>query len=203
MQLQLQRMDSLLGKGQLEKVRGNLALALQQTTRLHRLVENVLDLSQIQAGRLVLAREEVDLAQLVCDVAARFAEAAQKASTEVVLRTSGPVVGRWDRLRLEQVVINLLSNALKFGRGKPVELRVEACAGTAVLMATDHGLGIGAEDLSRIFERFERAVTVNAYSGLGLGLFITRQIVEAHGGSIRAASLSGEGATFTVELPLG
>lgn len=114
-----------------------------------------------------------------------------------------PVVGAWDASRLEQVVINLLWNALKFGAGRPIELRVERRADAALLTLTDQGIGISPEAQARIFERFGRGVPASHYGGLGLGLFIARAIVEAHGGTIGVASEPGRGSTFTVELPLG
>jgi signal transduction histidine kinase len=110
-------------------------------------------------------------------------------------------VGEWDRVRLEQVVTNLLSNAAKYGSSRPVEVTVSGDGTTAVLSIRDHGIGIPPEHQSRIFERFERAVSDRHYGGLGLGLWIVRQIVEALGGSIRVESETGEGSTFTVLLP--
>jgi signal transduction histidine kinase len=104
-------------------------------------------------------------------------------------------------MRIEQVVSNLLANALKYGDGKPIEVRVTRSDGWARLIVHDHGIGIGPDDLDRIFERFERAVSPRHYGGLGLGLYIARQIVEAHGGSISAHSEPGVGSTFTVALP--
>jgi signal transduction histidine kinase len=99
-------------------------------------------------------------------------------------------------------VTNLLSNAMKFGAGKPIEITVEeAPAGTGRLVVTDHGIGIPSDRLQSIFERFERACSARAYGGLGLGLYIVRNIVEALGGTVRADSVLGSGATFTVELP--
>jgi signal transduction histidine kinase len=109
--------------------------------------------------------------------------------------------GHWDRLRLEQVISNLLSNAAKYGAGHPVEVAVEADGERARLREKDGGIGIAPEDQARIFERFERASGVGHIHGLGLGLWITRQIVEAHGGSIRVESAVGQGSTFVVELP--
>jgi signal transduction histidine kinase len=111
-------------------------------------------------------------------------------------------VGRWDRLRVEQVLMNLLSNAFKYGSGQPIDVVVTSDGTTAKLTVTDHGIGIAAVDQRRIFDRFERASSAIHFGGLGLGLFITRQIVEALGGTIGVTSELGEGSTFTVELPL-
>jgi signal transduction histidine kinase len=112
------------------------------------------------------------------------------------------VVGFWDAFRLDQVATNLVGNALKYGAGKPVTVRVAASGGRAVLTVTDHGIGIPPEDQDRIFGKFERAVSERHYGGLGLGLWITRQAVEAMGGAIRVRSTPGVETVFTVELPL-
>ena len=170
--------------------------------RLNALVNELLDVTRIHAGRLRLDLEQVDLTALVQDVAARFELPATQAHSPIHLELSGPAVGAWDRLRLEQVVTNLLSNALKYGAGKPVRLRVSADATCARLVVRDEGIGIAPESLPRLFGRFERAVSERHYGGLGLGLYITRQIVEALGGSVSVVSAPGAGATFTVELPL-
>ena len=105
-------------------------------------------------------------------------------------------------MRLEQVVVNLLSNAIKYGAGQPIVVRIELEGGNARLIVRDRGIGIAVADQARIFERFERAVSLD-YGGLGLGLHITREIVRAHGGTIRVESELGEGAAFIVELPRG
>jgi len=114
----------------------------------------------------------------------------------------GPVVGRWDEDKLARVITNLLDNALKFGQGRPVEATIEACSGRVRLEITDHGIGIAPEALSRVFDKFTRAVSVRSYGGLGLGLHIVRRLVEAHRGSVEVASEPGIATTFTVELPL-
>jgi signal transduction histidine kinase len=111
-------------------------------------------------------------------------------------------VGQWDRLRLEQVVTNLLTNALKYGAGRPVRLALEAEGGSARLCVQDEGIGIAPEAQGRIFEKFERAVSDRHYGGLGLGLYITREIVHALGGSVSVESAPGQGARFRVTLPL-
>jgi signal transduction histidine kinase len=113
------------------------------------------------------------------------------------------VIGRWDRLRIEQVVENLLSNALKYGGAQPISVIVERNGEEARLTVRDRGIGIDAADQQRIFDRFERAVASQRAGGFGLGLWITKQIVDAHGGSIRVESTPGSGSAFLVELPLG
>ncbi|HUL57973.1 MAG TPA: ATP-binding protein [Anaeromyxobacteraceae bacterium] len=171
--------------------------------RLARLVDALLDVSRITAGRLRLDREPVDLADVVRDVVARAAEEAAEAACAVTVAAAAPVTGTWDRGRIEQVVTNLLGNAIKYGRGKPVEVAVSAEGGRARLVVRDHGIGIDPVHRARIFERFERAVSSREYGGLGLGLWIVRSIVEAHGGAVSVASAPGAGSTFTVELPRG
>ena len=173
----------------------------RNASRLNALVNELLDVTRLHAGRLRLDLEEVDLTTLVQDVTARFELPATQAQSPIHLHTPGPIVGTWDRLRLEQVVTNLLSNALKYGAGKPVVVHVEANDGLARLVVRDEGIGIAPESLPRLFGRFERAVSERHYGGLGLGLYITRQIVEALGGTVSVRSTPGAGATFTVELP--
>lgn len=174
-----------------------------QLMRLTRLIDNLLDVSRITAGRLDFEPEEVDLAQVVRESVDRLRDEATRGGTPLVLHADTPVCGFWDRLRLEQVVTNLLTNAVKYGNGHPVELRVEQHAdGRARLTVQDHGIGISPENQARIFERFERAVSERQYGGLGLGLWITRQIVTALEGEIYVESAAGEGSLFTVELPL-
>jgi signal transduction histidine kinase len=176
--------------------------AERTSERLVALVDGLLDVGRITAGQLQLEREEVDLVPLAHDAVGRMTEALGRGGCEVRLLTDATVRGRWDRVRLEQVLGNLLSNAAKYGRGRPVEVRVEALKeGGARLRVRDEGLGIAPEDQPRIFERFERAVSDPHLKGLGLGLWISREIIDAHGGSIHVDSAPGAGATFTVELP--
>jgi signal transduction histidine kinase len=164
-----------------------------------RLVEELLDVSRITAGRLALDRERVDLVALVREVVGRYPEPERK--SPITVQADGALVGPWDRLRLEQVVSNLVGNALKYGDGKPIEVEVEHADHHAILRVRDHGIGISADDQQRIFERYERAVADRNVGGLGLGLWIVRQVVEAHGGRISVESEPGNGATFVVEIP--
>lgn len=184
-----------------DRPRGRLKLALRQTDRLAKLVEHLLDLSRVSAGKLELALEDVDLSMSVQDIVERLADEARRADCRVELESFEGAHGFWDRLRVEQVVTNLLSNAIKYGRGKPVEVSVRTSERAVTLSVRDHGIGISAGDLNRLFQPFERAASHRHYSGLGLGLFISRQIVDAHGGSIHVTSQPGLGSTFVVELP--
>jgi signal transduction histidine kinase len=143
----------------------------------------------------------VDLAAITRDVVERFSDEAVKARCTVEV-ASESVVGDWDRLRLEQIVTNLLTNAFKFGPGHSIEIAVARAGANARLTVTDHGIGIAREDLDRIFRRFEQAGSTRGHGGLGLGLYIVRGIVEAHGGTIRVDSEPEMGSTFTIELPV-
>lgn len=176
----------------------------RQVKRLAGLVNDLLDVSNIRAGRLALTLkpQQCDLAALVRDVAGRFDTEVKRAGCEIRVHAPAPVQGAWDSSRLEQVVTNLLANAVKYGPGHPVTLSVEEVEGRARLTVRDRGIGIAPENLQRIWGKFERAVSERHYGGLGLGLYISRQIVEALGGTVRAESTLGHGATFIVELPL-
>jgi signal transduction histidine kinase len=126
----------------------------------------------------------------------------ERSESHLVLDIEERLPGRWDPMALETVAGNLLSNAIKFGSARPIEVAVARDDGSARLTITDHGIGIPVEQQSRIFERFERAVSSRHYGGFGLGLWVARHLVEAHGGTIEVASRQGEGSRFTVSLPL-
>ncbi|QSQ24194.1 PAS domain-containing protein [Pyxidicoccus parkwayensis] len=173
----------------------------RQLSRLSSLVRELLDVSRITAGRLRLEREELDLAALAREMVPRFSEDLARAGCELRLDAPGPARGHWDRMRLEQVLQNLLSNAIKYGRGRPIEVRVGADADKAWLVVRDEGMGIAPEGQARLFQRFERLASERHYGGLGLGLWIVKQIVDALDGRILVESAPGRGSTFTVELP--
>jgi PAS domain S-box-containing protein len=171
----------------------------RQIERLKQLVVFFLEASRATSGQLDLDLEAVDLAQLVRESVARFQDRCDQTGSRVEVRAEESRVGRWDRRRLEQVVNNLLSNALKFGRGKPIEISVDGDADVARFEVRDHGGGIAAEEQEKIFERFQQGA--GATTGVGLGLYIVRRIVEALGGAIGVESRLGAGATFRVQLP--
>jgi signal transduction histidine kinase/CHASE1-domain containing sensor protein len=186
-------------RGTPEQIAGKADAIRRSVDRLARLVSSLLDISRIGAGRLDLELEELDLAEVAREVVDRFEDEARRARCTIALDAE-PARGRWDRTRLDQVLTNLLSNALKYGPEKPVLVRVESAGDRAVLSVQDRGIGISEGDQRRIFQRFERAVSRRNYGGFGLGLWIVRQIVEALGGTVRVESVPGRGSTFTVEL---
>ena len=175
---------------------------LRQAERLTNLIQNLLDVSRIAGGRLTLEPEEVDLAMVIHEVTDHYRNELVKAGSALQLAVSGPLLAVVDRIRFDQIVTNLLSNAIKYGEGSPIELSLQRADGRARLKVRDFGIGIAPEHQMRIFERVERAVPSRHYGGLGLGLWIARQLVEAHGGSITVESAEGKGSTFTVDLPL-
>jgi PAS domain S-box-containing protein len=177
------------------------APALRSARRLAGLVEMLLDVSRIATGRLELSKQSVDLVQLAREAIDRYADEAKRVGSEMVLEGDASMQGSWDALRLEQVFANLLGNALKYAAGSSVTIRVSGRDGEARFEVADRGPGIGAEDVARIFGRFERAAPSRHYGGLGLGLYIARQVVEAHGGTIGVHETPGGGATFSVVLP--
>lgn len=177
-----------------------LKLANRQVLRLGTLIEQLLDVSRISAGRLSLERSETKLEEVLREVIERFAP---ESGPAVRVRGAIPnVVGIWDAGRIDQIFTNLISNALKYGNGRPVDVTVEAGEDDVIIAVIDRGDGIAPEDQERIFERFERLVSHRHHGGFGLGLWITRQLVEAHGGTVDVESERGAGATFRVILPL-
>jgi len=205
LQITLQRLLTPSSKGSLETVpstrlREMLARSERQVQRLALLIENLLDVSRITAGQIQLNLQEFDLAEAARDVAGRFSDELVRAECDLSICCDGPVYGLWDRLRMEQVVTNLLANAIKYGACKPIRLVVECVNGSAALTVEDRGIGIEAHQIPRLFGRFQRAVSSRSYGGLGLGLYIARQIIEAHGGRIRVSSELGVGSAFTVEV---
>jgi len=175
--------------------------AVRQTERLSRLIERLLDVSRIAQGRVEMALERFDLSALVRQVADDFRDPSLESRAPLQLDVPERVEGCWDRLRLEQVLVNLLSNAVKYGAGKPIVVSLEADDHKVRLKVADRGIGIAPDDVDRIFGRFQRAAPIRNYGGLGLGLYITRYIVEAHRGSIAVESELEHGSTFVVELP--
>ncbi|EPX59796.1 hypothetical protein D187_002540 [Cystobacter fuscus DSM 2262] len=202
--LRLQLMRQELGRPEVdvERLLGHVEAAGAQVRRVTALMDSLLDATRITSGRLTLRREQdVNLAAVVRDVVSSFELQAARANCPLELEAPARVLGQWDVLRLEQIVTNLLSNALKFGAGGTVSVRVEEDEGWARLTVRDEGIGMDESMRARLFRRFERGVSERHYGGLGLGLFITQQVTEALGGRIRVQSAPGSGSTFIVELP--
>ncbi|HEX9296595.1 MAG TPA: GAF domain-containing protein [Polyangiaceae bacterium] len=186
----------------LTKLDERLEKASHAGLRLENLINEMLDFSRIAAGRLRLEPETFELGALVRETVERFSEQAMRARAPISLQAPPDVVGVWDRLRIDQVLSNLIANAIKYGRGKPIDVSLAAEADEVVIRVVDRGIGIEPNQQKKIFDRFERAVGAREFGGFGLGLWISRQIVEASGGRIEVASTLGQGSTFTVRLPM-
>jgi signal transduction histidine kinase len=187
----------------LESKLGRAIVAANTTAdRLVSLVDNLLDVSRLHAARLVLHLEPVVLPDLLADVAARLREHAAETGSSIELQVPRRIVGIWDRSRIEQVVTNLLTNAIKYGKGRPIALSAHEVGGRLQLRVKDAGIGISRADQSRIFRAFERVATGGRVGGLGLGLYIGQQIAAAHGGTLAVESDVERGATFILDLPL-
>ena len=174
----------------------------RQIQSMVRLIDDMLDISRIRSNRLSIRPSQVDLHTLLQRVVGNLANQAASAGTTITLENGHAITGTWDEFRIEQVVINLLTNALRYGGGKPVKVGAVPTEEGVRIEVTDQGMGISEEDRQRIFEQFERAAGNDGTGGLGLGLFITQQLVEAHGGRICVQSVRGEGSTFSVTLPM-
>lgn len=185
-----------------DKLRAMVDRDERQILSLIRLIEDMLDVSRIRTGKLSIRPSRFNLTQMVAGVVERFEPQAAAISTHITFSGEEGVVGTWDEFRIEQVVVNLLSNALRYGGKGPVEVRVQLAPNGARIDVQDHGIGISAENQKRIFQQFERVSAKHVVAGLGLGLFISEQIVSAHGGTISVMSAVGEGALFRVTLPL-
>lgn len=199
--LNLQLLHRISGNpANFEKVRPLVERSREQVGRISTLVDRLLDVTRIRAGTFELFREKINLSALISEIVSRFA--GEHASVSFSSAIQAKIEGEWDRVRMDQVLTNLLSNAVKYGCGKPVEVSAEVERDQAVIAVRDHGLGISPENLGRIFDRFERAASNAQSESLGLGLWITKQIVQAHRGSIIAESEPGDGARFIIRLPL-
>ena len=192
--------QSLAGSAHAER----LDKAQREVDRLAALTNRLLDVARIAAGGFTAELADMDLVDLVHTAVARMQPDAAMADSHIAVSAPLSLVGHWDRAALDQVVTNLLSNAVKFGRGHPIGVTVERQTASGVRVTVrDHGLGVEPGDRERIFEQFERGVSDRSFGGLGLGLWIARQIVSAHGGRIGVADVAGPGAEFFVELPTG
>ena len=173
----------------------------RQIRNMVRLIEDMMDVSRIRSGTLSVRPVKIELSLLLQRVVDDLAQQAAAVGSTITLQAPEPVDGWWDEFRIEQVAVNLLTNALRYGSGKPVEVSLSPAPDGAHIEVRDHGIGISQEDQKRIFRQFERAGGGRSADGLGLGLFITQQLVEAHGGSIKVYSEPGNGSVFILHLP--
>jgi signal transduction histidine kinase len=206
LRIRIHALERLVSRGELEAVPKQKLAALfsgaeGQVVRMARLVDDLLDVTRMSLKRLHLSPEPMDLSQAARDVVERHRAEIAAAGCSLRVEAPSPVSGTWDRLRIEQVITNLLTNALKYAPRSAVEIRVAGNGGHAAVTVRDEGPGISEADQARILRPFERASTDPAVGGFGLGLFIVHEIVEAHGGVLRLESAPGQGSTFTVELP--
>jgi signal transduction histidine kinase len=174
----------------------------RQIKSIIRLIEDMLDVSRIKNGKLSIQPGDANLSVLVRQVAEDLTPLAKEAGTVIQLEAETEVAGYWDAFRIEQIIINLITNAIRYGKGKPVQVALKREGELAIVQVTDHGIGISEHEQKNIFEAFERASGNEVRAGLGLGLYISRKLAEAHGGEITVLSQKDVGSTFTLRLPL-
>lgn len=206
MQLQIQvmqwQMKQLSNEPYTSDLMDSLKKQEEHLLRISRIVDNILDDSKITEGRLSLQVEKFDLSEMAMKVIEQLKLTAHLENISIHLSAPSPVTGNWDRFRLEQVLLNLIMNAIRYGEKKPVRIEVSSRGSEAILSVKDEGMGIRPEDHERIFQRFERANPEKEINGMGLGLFISKNIVTVHGGDIQLTSECGKGSEFTVILPI-
>lgn len=207
------KMQAQIGLRQLEADSSGEYFSREKFERVHRVIESTVnkmqllledlaDVSRLSFGKFKIEREELNLAPLIASTVSSFSIETKVKGILVNLNLDPHLEGKWDGARIDQVVTNLVSNAIKYGEGKPIDVSAVKENGSVVISVKDHGIGIAKEDIDRIFERFERANETKRIKGLGLGLYITKHIVEAHGGKIWAESTLGKGSVFSVQLPV-
>jgi signal transduction histidine kinase len=185
----------------LSVVSRRLEVTRRQVDRLAALVATLVDVSRINAKRLEVSREPADLVEVLRSTVERLGDQAARAGSSLRFEEAGPIRGDFDVSRVDQVATNLLTNAIRYGRGQPILLRASGADGRACFSVEDGGIGIAPEHQGRIFQQYGRAAPATNYAGLGLGLWISRHLVEAMGGAISFRSELGVGSVFTVELP--
>jgi PAS domain S-box-containing protein len=202
--LHLQMLERLAKKSNdsLAHVGARLRATTRQAEHLGEIIDGLLDVTKMGSGAIEIRREQANLEQIVRDLVTRFSMQAENAGSSISFVVKGEFFGAWDILKLSQAVGHLISNAIKYGLGKPIEIQLTRLNDKACLRVIDYGIGIASENQARIFKRFERAIDHQYISGMGLGLYISREIVAAHGGQINLRSELGKGSTFTLELPI-
>jgi signal transduction histidine kinase len=207
LKVQTQLLKRLIDRGTLlEMPKNDLMMILEtadrEINRLSKLITNLLSVSRIVGGGNRPECERIDVPRLLRDMLARLDDDIKASGSEInlVIELNNPEA-YWDTLQIEQVLTNLLTNALKYGRGKPIAVFATDLGERIKLKVADQGMGIAESELGVIFERFERTNAAKKYTGLGLGLYIARQLVLAHGGQVSVQSQLGQGSAFTVELP--
>jgi signal transduction histidine kinase len=185
-----------------DKVSRMIEADLKHLMRINRLIDDMLDISRIRAGKLNFMKETADISTFVNEVLERFGPQLDAVGCFLTITIKDEMKANFDIYRLEQVLLNVLTNAMKYGSGRPISVVVQKKSDKALISVHDQGPGINSEDLERIFDRFERAISSSEVSGLGLGLYISRQIMEQHNGALYATSVIGKGSTFTLELPI-
>jgi len=184
-----------------EKVRAMVERDSRQIQSMIRLISDMGDVSRIQSGKLSVRRAPVDLAQLLQRIVGDLAQQAEAAGSSIHLHATGPVMCECDEIRVEQIVINLLTNALRYGGTQPVDVYLRETGSEVEIAVHDQGRGIAPEEQQRIFEKFERGGAKETCDGLGMGLYIARELADAHQGSLEVESKLGDGATFKLRLP--
>lgn len=205
LEAQVRRM--LLDKGQMEAFSANQLEAMldrdgRQIQSMTRLISDMVDVSRLHGGKLSIKTSEINLPQLLARVVDDLSTQAKAVGSEILLDAHGDAQGSWDEFRLEQILINLLTNAMRYGAGKPIEVSFRVNQQEVEVSVRDHGVGIAASEQQRIFDKFERVGNKEVREGLGMGLYIARQLSEAQGGTLDVHSVLGEGATFRLALPL-
>lgn len=173
----------------------------RQINRLSKLIDNLLDISRINTGKLTLEKSYFSLKEMINEVIKEYAQQLHDTNSVVDFIIDKDSVGKWDKVRIEQVFINLLTNAAKYAPGKPIHITITSKNNMAKIIVRDEGEGIAPEDQARIFNRFERGASSENIGGLGLGLYISKQIIQAHNGNIYVENSSESGSVFVVELP--
>ncbi len=186
-----------------DKIASRVEKAKIQGDRLEALIKNLLDVTSIGAGKMRLElKPDVNFSALIQNITKKYEDDVAKSGSSLIKNIEPNIIGLWDDFRLEQIITNLLSNAIKYGNGKPIEIHLRRVGDKALLEVRDQGIGISEDKQKKVFERFERAVSETSYSGLGLGLWIVKEIVTAFNGKVWVTSTLHKGSCFSVELPI-